>query len=217
MKKKLIKPLLKKVSRINLEGQIRLLKNDLNIIKRQLKRGVNREKLATKKFRGQVSQGENREQLGADREKQGADREKLGADREKQGANREKLSAGRERLAEEQFRLQTDEIEFKDGQLKQGADREKLAEEQIHIRTKAMESTFDGIFIIDAKKPDFPIIYANPSFYNLTGYSKNEVIGKNYFLLYGNVENSHVYGRNKTNLASREIFSGGDAAFQKER
>ena len=68
---------------------------------------------------------------------------------------------------------------------KQGANREKLAEEQIHIRTKAMESTFDGIFIIDAKKPDFPIIYANPSFYHLTGFSKNEIIGKNYFLIYG--------------------------------
>ena len=91
---------------------------------------------------------------------------------------------------EEKLRLQTDELKIRDGQIKQGADREKqgadreklgayrekIAEEQIHIRTKAMEATFDGIFIIDAQKPDFPIIYANPSFYTLTGYSRSEVI-----------------------------------------
>ena len=92
------------------------------------------------------------------------DQIKQGEDREKQGADREKLGAVRE---------------------KQGEAREKLAEEQIRIRTKAMESTFDGIFIIDAKRSNYPIIYANPSFYTLTGYPKSEVIGKNYFLLYG--------------------------------
>ena len=75
---------------------------------------------------------------------------------------------------EEKVLQQTDELEIRDGQLRQGADREKLgadreklAEEQIHIQTKAMESTLDGIFIIDALKPNFPVIYANPSFYVL--------------------------------------------------
>ena len=82
-----------------------------------------------------------------------------------------KMSTNRNNL-EEKIRRQTDELTVKSGQLRQGVDREKLAEEQIYIRTQAMESTLDGIFIIDAKKPDFPIIYANPSFLNLTGYSK---------------------------------------------
>ncbi len=88
-------------------------------------------------------------------------------------------------ILDEKVRQQTDELKIRAGQLRQGADREKVAEEQIHIRTKAMESTSDGIFIIDAKKSDFPIIYANSSFFSLTGYSKSEVIGKSYFLLYG--------------------------------
>jgi len=219
MKKKIIatrsrrmtKPLLKKKSRIDLEGQIRLLKNDLNSIKRQLKRGVVR-----------VSQGVDREQLGADREKLGAEREKHGADREKQGANREKLGASREKLAEEQYRLQTDEMELKDEQIREGADRErqgvdrerlgadreKLAEAQIDIRTKAIESTFDGIFIIDALKPNFPIIYANPSFFKLTGYDKKEVIGKNYFLLYGGSDNIIVADEIKQTLLAGSVFQG---------
>ena len=206
--KKMKKSLPRKLSRTNLEGQIQLLKNDLNIIKRQLIQGVNREKNAQVKFRGEVSQGVDREQLGADREKQGADRERQGADRERQGANREKLGAGREKIAEEQYRLQTDEMELKDGQLREGANREKIAEEQIHIRTKAMEATFDGIFIIDALKPEFRIIYANPSFYKLTGFTKNEVIGKNYFLIYGTIENSRPFEEIKKTLLQGKPFQG---------
>jgi len=146
------KPLLKKISHINLEGQIHDLKSNLNIIKRQLKQGVNREKIVKEKLQGEVNQG---------------------ADREKQSANRE-----------------------------------KIAEEQLHIRTKAMESTFDGIFIIDALKPDFKIIYANPSFYRLTGFSMNEVIGKNYFLLYGDIENTHTYEEIKKILLQGKSFQG---------
>lgn len=203
-RKKLKTPPLKKITRNNLEDQIVLLTKDLNIIKRQLKQGVNREKLAT----GQVSQGVDREKLGADREKQGANREKLGADRERQGAYREKKGAGRERLAKEKSRQQKDEIDIRDGQLRQGANRERIAEEQIHIRTKAMESTFDGIFIIDAQKPNFPIIYANPSFYSLTGFSKEEVIGKNYFFLYGIVENAHALEEIKQTLLQGKPFQG---------
>ena len=55
---------------------------------------------------------------------------------------------------------QTDELKVKNEQLRSGAEKQIRSEEQIHIRTKAMESTADGIFIIDAQKPNFPIIYA---------------------------------------------------------
>ncbi len=147
--------------------------------------------------------------------RQGVDREKLGADREKQGAHRETQGADREKVAEEKFRKQTDELKIREGQLRQGADREKLAEEQLHIRTKAIESTFDGIFIIDAKKPDFSIIYANPSFYTLTGYSKSEVIGKNYFLLNGLHDNLRLYEEIKQNLLLGRPFHGEMLNFKK--
>ena len=116
---------------------------------------------------------------------------------------------------EEQIRQLTNELKIKKGQLKQGvdreklgADREKLAEEQIYIRTKAMESTVDGIFIIDATKPDFLIIYANPAFYSLTGYTKNEVIGKSYFLLHGFDVNMRVAEEIKQSLRQGKSFNG---------
>src|ERR1022692_775861 len=59
------------------------------------------------------------------------------------------------------IKQQTDDLSIKDEQLKQSADKQKRSEEQIHIRTKAMDAVTDGIFIIDAIKPNFPFIYAN--------------------------------------------------------
>ena len=123
---------------------------------------------------------------------------------------------------EEKLREQTDELLIKNGQLKQSVDREKLgndrekfAEEQLHIRTKAMESTFDGIFIIDAKKQNYPIIYANQSFFKLTGYTKKEVVGQNYFLLYGLDEHSRIYEEIKQTLRQGQSFHGEMLNFKK--
>lgn len=116
---------------------------------------------------------------------------------------------------EEQVRQQTDELRIKKGQLRQGVDREKLAEEQIHLRTKAMEATLDGVFIIDASGLRYPIIYANPSFYRLTGLSKNEVIGQNYFLLYGTEVESRITEEIKQTLLRGESFHGELLKFRK--
>lgn len=43
----------------------------------------------------------------------------------------------------------------------------------------------NGLIICDAQQPDFPIVYASPSFEALTGYSAEEVIGKNCRFLQG--------------------------------
>jgi two-component system sensor kinase FixL len=116
---------------------------------------------------------------------------------------------------EEKVRQQTDELKIRSGQLQQGADREKLAAEQIHIRTKAMEATTDGIFIIDARKPEFPLIYANPSFQLLTGYMKNEIIGKNYFFLYGADADLRVVEEIKNTMQQGKSFHGEMLNFRK--
>ena len=116
---------------------------------------------------------------------------------------------------EDKVRQQFDELKIKKGQLRQGADREKLAEEQIYIRTKAMESTLDGIFIIDAKQPNFPVIYANPSFYILTGYAKNEVIGQDYFLLYGSDADLRVVEEIQKTIRRGKSFHGEMLNFNK--
>jgi PAS domain S-box-containing protein len=112
--------------------------------------------------------------------RQGANRERLGADREKQGADREK----------------------------RGAKREKLAEEQIYIRTKAMEATADGIFIIEAQKKNLSVMYANQSFYTMTGQLKKDIIGKDYFLHYAPDSDRRIIGEIKQTLRQGKTFQG---------
>ena len=44
---------------------------------------------------------------------------------------------------------------------------------------EALNSANDGITIVDINKQNHPLVYINPSFEKLTGYSAKEVIGKN--------------------------------------
>ena len=42
-------------------------------------------------------------------------------------------------------------------------------------------SSFQQAFVMsDATKPDYPIIFASEGFYNMTGYSSEDVIGYNW-------------------------------------
>jgi two-component system sensor kinase FixL len=113
------------------------------------------------------------------------------------------------------IKQQTDDLSIKEEQLKQGADKQKRSEEQIHIRTKAMEETSDGIFIIDAIKPNFPIIYANQSYYKITGYTKGEILGNNYFLHYGPYTDPRFFEEIKHTLLHGKSFFGEMLQFRK--
>ena len=110
---------------------------------------------------------------------------------------------------------QTDDLSIKDEQLKQGANKQKRSEEQIHIRTKAMDAVADGIFIIDAINPNFPFIYANQSYYKMSGYIKGEIIGKNYFSHYGPFTDPRFLEEIKHTLVSGKSFFGEMLQFKK--
>lgn len=47
------------------------------------------------------------------------------------------------------------------------------------IFQQAIACTDSGLLICDAREPDLPIVYASPSFEQLTGYQASEVLGKN--------------------------------------
>lgn len=53
------------------------------------------------------------------------------------------------------------------------------------IFRNAAESTSTGVLVTDNRLPDNPIIYVNPYFQDLTGYSAGEIIGKNCRFLQG--------------------------------
>ena len=59
------------------------------------------------------------------------------------------------------------------------------AEEGMKLRDRAIESSVSAICITDNLAPDNPIVYVNPAFERITGYSSQEVVGRNPRLLQG--------------------------------
>ena len=62
---------------------------------------------------------------------------------------------------------------------------QQRAEDDLRLRNRALESLREGVIITDAQQPDNPIIYVNPAFTTLTGYSQEEVLGRNCRFLQG--------------------------------
>lgn len=50
---------------------------------------------------------------------------------------------------------------------------------------RAVEAVRSGILIVDALNPDLPIVYANPAMQTVTGYSSQELIGRNPRFMFG--------------------------------
>ncbi|MGM0701325.1 MAG: EAL domain-containing protein [Pseudomonadota bacterium] len=61
----------------------------------------------------------------------------------------------------------------------------KTAERQLRILERGIESSINGVVIADARQPGNPIIYANAAFEKITGYTREEVIGRNCRMLQG--------------------------------
>jgi two-component system cell cycle sensor histidine kinase/response regulator CckA len=61
----------------------------------------------------------------------------------------------------------------------------RRAEEQLHIAQRALESASQGILITGPVEQDTPILSVNGAFERITGYRRQEVLGKNCRLLQG--------------------------------
>jgi len=60
---------------------------------------------------------------------------------------------------------------------------------------RMVETSPEGIVLVDAIKPEHPVIYANPGFEALTGYWKAELVGRNLRFLQG--DDREQDGRNR--------------------
>lgn len=61
----------------------------------------------------------------------------------------------------------------------------KQREEQLRLFKRAVNCSNNGIVITDAMQHDHPVIYANPAFERITGYTEEEVVGRNTRFLQG--------------------------------
>ncbi|MDR5898563.1 EAL domain-containing protein [Halomonas vilamensis] len=59
------------------------------------------------------------------------------------------------------------------------------SEAQLHIFERSLEASSNGVLITDANQADMPIVYANAAFTQMTGYTLEEVKGRNCRFLQG--------------------------------
>lgn len=78
----------------------------------------------------------------------------------------------------------------------------RRAEEQSRLRDRALEAVSQGILITDAGQPDNPIIYVNQGFERVTGYSREEALGRNCRFLQGPSTDPGVVAEIRNALAS---------------
>lgn len=73
----------------------------------------------------------------------------------------------------------------KEAQRQQAQGRLWASEESARLNSRAVEASANGIMIAEIRPSDFPIIYVNPAFERITGYSAQEVYGRNARFLLG--------------------------------
>jgi len=54
----------------------------------------------------------------------------------------------------------------------------EAAEEMLRIQNRAIEASRNGVLICRSEAPDYPVIYANPASEHITGYPRNELLGR---------------------------------------
>ncbi len=77
--------------------------------------------------------------------------------------------------------------------------------EALHLSQRAVEATSNGILVTDHRQDDHPIVYCNPAFERMTGYSRDEVLGRNPRFLQGGDSEQDELGKVRA-----AIGAGGD-------
>ena len=68
----------------------------------------------------------------------------------------------------------------------------KQKEERLRLFERAVKCSSNGITISDARQEELPVVYANPAFEKITGYSIDETLGRNIRFLQGGDRDQEV-------------------------
>lgn len=78
----------------------------------------------------------------------------------------------------------------------------------------ALDNSFDGVMITEAG-PGFPIIYVNPAFCELSGYTVAELLGKSPALLQGEKSDQNVLDELEEKIKKGDVFHGRTVNYRK--
>lgn len=80
------------------------------------------------------------------------------------------------------------------------------AENELVLLRRSVESSVEGIIITGNAKDDFPIVYVNEAFATITGYTKEEVLGKNCRFMKGPKTDSNTINLVKNSINQSETI-----------
>ncbi len=86
----------------------------------------------------------------------------------------------------------------------------------LHLRDRALEAIGEGIMITDAAEFDTPITYVNPAFERLTGYSKEEALGRNARFLQGAETDTNLVQTIRAAVEGETLFRGSILNYRKD-
>ncbi|MDX2316742.1 MAG: EAL domain-containing protein [Gammaproteobacteria bacterium] len=86
-------------------------------------------------------------------------------------------------------------------------DAERTAE-ALHLSQRAVEATSNGILITDHRQDEHPIVYCNPAFERMTGYTRDQVIGRNPRFLQGGDNKQDELGKVRAAMGAGGDYRG---------
>ncbi|MBA4288249.1 MAG: sensor domain-containing diguanylate cyclase [Pseudomonas sp.] len=89
--------------------------------------------------------------------------------------------------------------------LRQSLARAAQMQQQLALANLALEASPLGVIIADARQPNLPLIYSNPAFSQMTGYSQAEILGQNWNFLLSEDQQQRARGQ------LQQALSGGIA------
>lgn len=85
---------------------------------------------------------------------------------------------------------------------------QRQTEARLRLLERGVEASANGVTIADARQPGFPLIYANPAFENITGYTREEILGRSCSLLQGPATGESAKNRIRQRLSEfREVHT----------
>ena len=78
----------------------------------------------------------------------------------------------------------------------------------LHLSQRAVEATSNGILITDHRHEDHPIVYCNPAFERMTGYTRDEVLGRNPRFLQGGDNEQDELGKVRAAMGAGGDYRG---------